>query len=42
MSENCPKKFQMSEQYLDCLDKMSELNSAIAPKNVLIPPESVC
>ena len=24
--KNCPKKFQMSEQYLDCLDKMSEVN----------------
>ena len=32
--KNCPKKFQMSEQYLDCLDKMSEVNFS--------PAETLC
>ena len=26
MFEKCTKKFQMSEQYWGCLDKMSEVN----------------
>ena len=32
--KNCPKIFQMSEQYLDCLDKMSEVN--FSPAELLL------
>ena len=37
--KKCPKNFQMSEKYWNCLDKMSEVN--FSPVETLIKSEDV-